>query len=305
MCLHSAKFLHEKGYCVDFAVGSVSKDLVKNKPYINDCIVIDEDKLFKNGKIEALQEIIKLNKNISYKNYDLVFLGHSDWRYKFLVLPIIFSSKIRSFHPVRGINHIEEYVRMVSTKDEAKKYFKSLITKDDDMNLQKVKRIVMAPGGAKNILRNDAQRRWPIQHYVKLVQFINKKYPDVDIILIGAHSDSWVLDYFVDVKFINQIGENTISGTQEVIKKSHYFISHDSGPLHFSLNTNTPTIALFGPTEAKEKFFKNNIKSRVLITDKKLDCMPCYDSKNYKKCFSYECMETLSVNKVFSSIEFN
>jgi heptosyltransferase-2 len=161
------------------------------------------------------------------------------------------------------------------------------------------KRIALAPGGAKNLLRDDALRRWPLENYVLLAgRLIEEGF---QVLITGSNTDSWVSESFKSAPVTDLVGFTSITDLVAVYRQCHLVVTHDSGPLHLAIASGTSTLALFGPTIPMEKV-PNNKKTRVLWGGENLACRPCYDGKNYADCKNNQCMKDLSVEKVHFEI---
>lgn len=171
--------------------------------------------------------------------------------------------------------HILEIVRPfgIDTKD-----FSSTITFDetDLKNVkaflgkinynQKSKLIGLHVGAGK------PPNRWSLNKYIQLISDLHKNL-DCTFYLTGSDFDNDDLDYVIKnsnvkiYKFLN----HPITEIAALISLSVLFISNDTGIMHVAGTTNTPLIALFGPTNpfnwapcGKNKFF---IRKSDLIDD--------------------------------------
>ena len=160
--------------------------------------------------------------------------------------------------------------------------------------------VVLSPGGAKNILADDACRRWPIEHYVHLARLLEEK--DYNIIITGGKGDAWILEHFKDIKVINAVGKTTLLQLIALLEKCDCFVTHDSGPLHIAGLTPVKIIALFGPTNPWEKIPRRD-HVYVLWDAEHYACCPCYDGKYYDaSCKENICLKGISPEKVLSLI---
>ena len=165
--------------------------------------------------------------------------------------------------------------------------------------IQDRKIIVLSPGGAKNALADDACRRWPVENYVRLARLLERA--GYNIVITGGEGDSWVLEYFKDVRIINAVGKTTILQLIALFGKCDCFVTHDSGPLHIAGLTPVKIIALFGPTNPWEKIPRRE-HVHVLWDAKKYTCCPCYDGKYYEECKDNICLTQIAPESVFEKI---
>ena len=72
-------------------------------------------------------------------------------------------------------------------------------------------RVVMAPAGARNMMADDALRRWPAENYVELARLLVGR--GVEVVLIGGVEDGWVRGMFAGVAVTDLIGELALGET--------------------------------------------------------------------------------------------
>jgi heptosyltransferase-2 len=160
--------------------------------------------------------------------------------------------------------------------------------------------VALAPGGAKNILRDDALRRWPIGHYVRLAELLLKEGKEV--LLTGGPSDDWVRESFKDLKARDLVGRTDLTDLVALYGQCQVVVTHDSGPMHLAALAGTPVVGLFGPTRPDEKVPPDG-PIHVLWGGEHLTCRPCYDGKNYADCLNNECMKSIGPERVLQEVQ--
>ncbi len=161
-----------------------------------------------------------------------------------------------------------------------------------------MRKIALAPGGAKNVMRDDALRRWPIEHYAKLAILLREK--GYEVVITGAETDGWCSEYFLG--FENLIGKTGLLELIDFYKQCSLLITHDSGPMHLAKLSDCEVIALFGPTNPFERTGSPE-KIHVIWGGKDLPCRPCYDGKNYPPCKSNICLKQITPEEVLELVE--
>ena len=280
-------------------------------------VPVNEEALFGDSRIRALKAVMEVWKRLSGNRYDLALLGHRDRRYRILIPPGR-CREIRRFGkiegraiPVSGRYHGDEYLRLLSGIDDFSMpvfSFPPLDLPGLDPVLEEILGpknrpwILLFPGSAKNHLREDPLRRWPIRHYVELADRMTAR--GYAVIVSGAKSDLWVRDYFKESKVTDLIGMTDLTALMGVISRADVVVAHDSGPLHLALLLMRPLLALFGPTDPKERLPRQKSSSVLPIwKSQELPCSPCYDGVTYAPCRQNLCMEKITAQEVEEGIE--
>lgn len=294
---------------IDWVTCGLTAPLVQATNLVQHVYTVDEKKVFQGSFWQKGREVIKLWKKLLPFSYDLVLTAHPDSRYRLLTLPIFkkkhsFLSRTRKRpNPLSGRYHPEEYLRLVLGENCASVYshrFPKINYNLPDylFGISQKKPVAIAPGGAKNLLREDSLRRWPIEYYKKLIENLEKK--NIPIVITGSLSDNWVLPYLKEHKFENLIGKTTLLDLVALYKHCRLLVTHDSGPLHLAKLSACKTIALFGPTNPRE--FAGPYVD-VLWGGKNLSCAPCYDGKHFPHCKNNLCMKNISFQEVLRKVE--
>jgi len=283
---------------------------------IDELIILDEQRLLAGRIISKCVELLKIWFKIAFKKFDLVIIGHKDYRYRLIAWPVIaaekrFWGRVKGrVCPVPGRHHSDEYIRLISQKDAYNapfglltplkysfpEHLKELINCNENSKI-----IAIAPGGAKNVMRTDDSRRWPISNYVELTEKILKEHDTIKVIITGAQSDEWVKGYFLKLGVVDLIGLTNISELIALYSKCSIVITHDSGPLHLAGLSGTQVIGLFGPTMPQEKA-PRSLKTTIFWGGEELACRPCYDGKMYAQCLDNRCLKEISVEKVYREV---
>jgi heptosyltransferase-2 len=293
MMLPSLRYMKKKypQLRITLAVGSMAEPFLKYYPEIDRVIFINEKRILTGNIFLKIFEIIKFWFKIMSISGVRVFISHSDFKYSVLV-PFW---KHQKFHPIRGRHHSDEYARHLDPD------FNGELSFSPRRNVPFLYDVVLAPGGAKNLMRDDFLRRWPIENYVSVAKYLSEK--GYKVALMGSESDSWVNVYFTGLKVENFIGRFNIEKTLELIESSRLLISHDSGPIHFGNLMGSAVLSIFGPTLAQEKIPVSHPLSFYFQGGKDLTCSPCYDGRNYAVCSRALCMEDVKPAQVYLKAE--
>ena len=155
--------------------------------------------------------------------------------------------------------------------------------------------VTLVPGGARNALRDNPLRRWPIDDYVRLAERLLAS--GCAVVLLGDRYDRWVNKHFEGLDVTNLIGTISLREALTALRSSDVVISHDTGPMHLARLVRTPCVALFGPT-MPETFVREGATTVVIWGGQALACRPCYDGRNFAACVDNRCMGSISVEQV-------
>lgn len=157
--------------------------------------------------------------------------------------------------------------------------------------------IVLAPGGARNARRDDALRRWPLSSWCQLAAALTSRGLTVAVVG-GAHDRADAEAIARDVPTVrNLTGQTTLPALMSLLRAARVVVTHDSGTLHLAALTNTPTVALFGPTVPEERVAPG-APVVVATAAMGLPCAPCYDGRDYAVCQLNRCLTGVTVAQV-------
>ncbi len=147
-------------------------------------------------------------------------------------------------------------------------------------------------------------RKWPVEHYQKLIILLNTTQSNFHFVLIGIKEDIKKSDKFIKGLSISNI-TSLVGKTQElanlfeIYSISKLLISSDSGLIHFSkFFPDLKLISLFGP-ETPVLFSPS--KENGVDLFKNIECSPCFHPTNNcsSKCVDNQCMKQISPYEVF------
>jgi heptosyltransferase-2 len=294
---------------VTWLCGTVVEPLLRFAGVADELVVVDERALWSASRLTRVGVVLSVWRRLAGRRFDLVAIGHPDPRYRLLTL-FVRARTARSWGrggrrpwPLWGRYHGDENVRLVLGGDAAtlprRPYPTLRFPFDgrlaDELGKTSNGRIVLVPGSAKNQLRDDGLRRWPLEHYVELAQRLVAEGRQV--VLVGSPDDTWTREAFSGVDVADAIGRTSLVELCGLMQQSDLVITHDGGPLHLALLAGVPLIALFGPTSPHEKVPERD-DVVVLWGGADLACRPCYDGNDYADCPLNVCLREVTVERV-------
>lgn len=294
----------KSGHRVTWLCGSQMAGLVRKFEGVDEVLEIDEQALYGlKGSRARAETLFKNAARLALRRFDLVVTAHSDARYRLLSASVIAGERRAfgkgRFGPIPGRFHGDEYARLIHGMDTP------AVPKVELPSLRRwsaprSRKALLFPGGAKNALRDDALRRWPLEHYAALAAKLAEE--GWQIALGGAASDAWTRPAFENISLLDHVGEGGLEAALDLCASASVVITHDSGPLHLALAAGAPVVALFGPTLPVEKI-QPSARVKILWGGAQLACRPCYDGKNYAPCQDNICLGGLGVDQVAAAVE--
>ena len=182
---------------------------------------------------------------------------------------------------------------MYLTDDEKKRAEEILAQHGVDLN----KPVVGIHPGARKELKC-----WSPSGYATVADFIISERGGT-VLLTGSPDEAKLAQRVADKmkqKAIILAGKTSIRELAAVISQCSLFIFNDSSPMHIAAATNTPTIAIFGPSKSIETapYGKGN-----MVVEKDFPCRYTCDEDVCKYSIFNECMESITVNDVFKAVK--
>jgi heptosyltransferase-2 len=311
MAIPGAYAMHQEGYAVHWLCSEMVAPVLRLYPWIH-VLSVDERKLLRAGTMERIVTILDLWRCFAGKRYDVVATLYYDARYRLLTLPVragrrvTLSKSDRATQLLPGRHHTDEYARiLLGRKDDETK---TQLAPIRALGLPAVPvqpvpgkpRIVLVPAGAKNTLRDDALRRWPVELYVEVASALLQR--GYEVVLAGGPDDLWASAFFAQLPVIDLIGKLTLVETLAVFDSAAVTIAHDTGPLHLAGLTSTAIVTIFGPTDPRGRL-PQRANCVALWGGEGFACRPCYDGRDYAPCSHNGCVRQITPAMVVTETE--
>lgn len=301
-------------------VGRAVSPLLEMIDGIDTILPVNDAGLLRGGIWTRGDALLGAWRRVALRRFDLIVTAHSDGRYRVLTAPA-FAGTRRSFRsrgragPLPWRYHGDEYARLITGRDgpDTARYELPRITRSlPQASFERTpadRVIVLAPGGARNLLRDDALRRWPVEYYAQVARRLLDQ--GCRVVLVGAPHDAPYRASFGDMPVIDLIGKTSLAQLAASIRAADAIITNDSGALHLAKLVRTPAIGLFGPTSPLERVSQPESHSHgdsppavtVLWGGAHLSCRPCYDGVHYFACARNECLRSISPEVVIRALE--
>lgn len=152
-------------------------------------------------------------------------------------------------------------------------------------------------------------RRYPLAQFATVIKGLRNLCPDAHIHLLGISGEHHYVQSLIDQHLngipgiSNECGKWNLKQLTQELKTSRLIITNDSGPMHLAASTNTPVVAIWGPTSPEAFGYTNQENIRNIQTG--IACSPCFTypkSKAAKACKGrIDCMTAISPQSVLNA----
>ena len=311
MAIPAARALYDKGYEIHWVCGGAVRPLLESYSWIN-LIPTDDKELLLGSLFQRINRVFALWSKIAFRRFDLCATLYYDLRYRLLTLPVLARRKLslswreRNTMLLPGRHHTDEFARILLELEDTCREQSTPLVRPDHLPPSPIppkiapKRVAIVPGGAKNILREQHLRRWPIESYVELAQHLLNR--DWEVVLIGGPDDQWVRPCFDGLAVTDCVGTLSLTQVITVCDSSDAIITHDTGPLHLAGLSKAPLIGLFGPT-APATFLPQRPDVVGIWGGQLFACRPCHDGRGFAPCRFNGCMHEITLNQVLRELD--
>ena len=310
MLIPAAHALHQRGFRVDWACSPSVAPILRLYPWIN-VLLADERTLLQGSPIRKLQALSALWRRLAGRRYTLVATLYYDPRYRLIGFPIrarrklLLSQTDRRYKLLPGRHHTDEYARILLDLPDTVRPSQLAPVQAPNLPASPLPRtgqtrIVVAPAGARNLLRDDLLRRWPPELYVELTRLLLAR--NYEVVLIGGPDDTWISPSFAALPVTDLIGNLPLTQTLALLDAADLLVTHDTGPLHLAGITRCSIVTLFGPTDPHGRL-PHRPGTVALWGGAGFACRPCYDGRDFAPCPANDCMRQLTPQYVFAQIQ--
>jgi len=147
-------------------------------------------------------------------------------------------------------------------------------------------------------------KRWDTEKWSALAVYIIEN--NIRMVVVGSSDERDLIDETFSSltnKPINAAGELTLKQTAVVIKRSSLLVCNDSGLMHVAVAVDTPTVAIYGPTDYTRTA---PLGKKHVVIRKDLPCSPCLTMKgpsDVEACQNRICLDSITVEEVLEAID--
>ncbi len=137
---------------------------------------------------------------------------------------------------------------------------------------------------------------WPTERFAAVADSLARNF-SVTSVIVGAAGDSALARAVADAAstpVVDLTGKTTLKQLAEVLRRCRVTVGNDTGPLYVSAAMGTPTVAVFGPTDARRLGPYGEGHARVIA---EIECAPCRN----RRCERRRCMEMIDPDRVVAA----
>ncbi|MBF0489400.1 MAG: glycosyltransferase family 9 protein [Candidatus Omnitrophica bacterium] len=204
------------------------------------------------------------------------------WRNSLINIPIYFNNSrhileiYSMFSKALLVDNQNLYPKEIKISDQEKT---ELLTILKEYNILDLNKFI-----AFNIHASDLAlcRRWPLKHFVSLIELFFSENKDINIILTGAKREVSYSQEFLEIlpqqyrqRVINLTGKLALKQFLTLLAHIPLFVTNDTGPFHLAKAVGARTISLWGPgsIDLYGPFGKEKEVQDVIY--KRYSCSPC------------------------------
>jgi lipopolysaccharide heptosyltransferase II len=294
---------------ISYIVEEPYKDLVEGNPSLDKIIVLK--------KKQKKRDFFKLIRKIQRENYDVVLDFHGGPRASLITLlsgaklKLGYRIKYRNFiydiklpRAVKSghIHSVENHLSLVKALGMNVEPIPPLYIPQPRKNeFEKIEKFIKENGlGGKKIITihisaGNEFRNWGADKIIKLSELLGQ-LSGVQIVLIGTNEDQRAEEEILEkskTRLLSLVGKLNLRELRELISRSALFVGPDSGPMHIAATTQTPIVAMFGPTLPAHF---SPWQAKAFLIEKDFNCRPCKQRRCIYKDF--RCLRTITPEEV-------
>jgi ADP-heptose:LPS heptosyltransferase len=144
-----------------------------------------------------------------------------------------------------------------------------------------------------------SHRGWPKKHWQKLVELFTER-SGLAILVNGTSEEQELFGGLLDSPGVFSLFGSSLQTLAAALSNARCLVSVDTGTTHLAAALATPVVALFGPGNPMltGPYSKRDLH-RLLFSG--IDCQPCVNTRQQKKCTFNQCMSELDPETVFET----
>ncbi len=146
-------------------------------------------------------------------------------------------------------------------------------------------------------------KTWRAERFVEVARRLREEW-GWNALLVGGRAERNMATVILreahrrGVPIGSAVGLKELGETAAILQRARLFVGTDSGLAHLAGALGTPSVVLFGPSDAAKWGWKG---PKHAIVRKSLPCAPCFMFGRHRPCATRACMEAIGVEDVLEA----
>jgi ADP-heptose:LPS heptosyltransferase len=152
--------------------------------------------------------------------------------------------------------------------------------------------LVLAPGSGSR------EKNWPVTSYSAISEWWRQRTEGAVVVLVGpVEEERGGLDLLLSRAVVAR--KPTLAQAAALLARSDLYLGNDSGISHLAAAVGVPTVALFGPTDARQWAPRGETVTHL---SRDVECSPC-EIPVMKRCSQRKCLTSFYPMDVITQLE--
>ena len=298
---------------ISYLIEEPYRELVEGNPHLDEVIIVPRK--------QNTRDFLRLTQTIRKKRFDCLIDFHGGPRAAWMTL--LSGSKLKVGYRIRHkgflydirvprsqekahIHSVENHVNLIRALGiEVNTVPPFFLPGADEGEKEKIAGLVRNCGREKikiavlHVGAGNEFRDWGTENLIRLTDLITRR-SNACVLLVGGPEDVRRAETIAkqeQASVFSLAGQVGLRELRELIDRADLFIGTDSGPMHIAASTDTPIVALFGPTlPAHFRPWRENTR----LIEKDFDCR---SSCRQRECTygDFRCLQTITPEEVYAN----
>jgi len=299
-----------RGY-IAWAVGPAAAEVVTGNPHLSEVLVVGGCGADGGGvrSLPALTSPVRLRRalrNIGFditldlqglfKSAAIAYLSGARERIGFRSLQeatFLFNNR-RLVPDRRDVHAVESYLDFAQVLGAEREPVEFTIAISDD-DRQRVDALLEGRDRLAALIPGARweSKLWPTDRFAAVADALAGD-AGLESVVVGAPADGGLAAAIAErarSPILDLTGKTTLKQAAEVFRRCRVTVGNDTGPLYISAAMGTPTVAVFGPTDARRLGPYGEGHAKVVA---EVECAPCRN----RRCHGRRCMKAIAAEQV-------
>jgi heptosyltransferase-2 len=291
-----------------FVTSSSAREVFEENPYVDEVITYNAPWFYPSRKLSIVRQWLKIIRTLRERRFDMAIDFRGDLRnISFLVFPS--GARYKVGYDITGGGYLLDRVIPCRAKKHKVEFHLDIVRElaedkiqPDMMNLyptdsdrektgNMLHRVGIGAGDVVIGLHPGGRvplKSWAPSRYATLADLLIEKY-HVKIVVTGGPNEVALADrVLAGMKGdgVNMAGVLSLRQLQVLLRRVNLFVTNDTAVLHIASGVNTPTVAIFGPSEVWDTgplSEANKVVMRPMKCRETCDTYRC-NNKDYHAC---------------------